>query len=178
MPLPLTASCFSTIQIGFTFLARAHPGSPGKRAVKRVYVNCNFRPTLSFRIKLYWLIGWSSCRRSRTRRATVTRMMTSSGTCRGRAASPGGVAASRSRCWCAGTSSTTRPSFRTFSTTTVRTTPVAKFTSSCRSSRYTESYRRCVIKGKVFPVLALGPELIPVQLRRQRGKGEAFPLWV
>ena len=38
MPLPLTVSCFSKIQIGRTFLALAHPGSPGKRAVKRVCV--------------------------------------------------------------------------------------------------------------------------------------------
>ena len=38
MPLPLTVSCFSKIQIGFTFLVLAHLGSPGKRAVKRV---CN-----------------------------------------------------------------------------------------------------------------------------------------
>ena len=29
MPLPLTVSCFSKIQIGFTFLVLAHPGSPG-----------------------------------------------------------------------------------------------------------------------------------------------------
>ena len=29
-PLPLTVSCFSKIQIGFTFLVLAHPGSPGK----------------------------------------------------------------------------------------------------------------------------------------------------
>jgi len=36
MPLPLTVSCFSTIQIGFTFLVPAHLGSPGQRAVKRV----------------------------------------------------------------------------------------------------------------------------------------------
>ena len=36
MPLPLTVSCFSEIQIGFTFPVPAHPGSPGKRAVKRV----------------------------------------------------------------------------------------------------------------------------------------------
>ena len=36
MPLPLTVSCFSRIQISFTFLVPAHPGSPGKRAVKRV----------------------------------------------------------------------------------------------------------------------------------------------
>jgi len=38
MPLPLTVSCFSKIQIGFTFLVPAHAGSPGKRAVKRVCV--------------------------------------------------------------------------------------------------------------------------------------------
>jgi len=38
MPLPLTVSCFSKIQIGFIFLVLAHPGSPGKRAVKRVCV--------------------------------------------------------------------------------------------------------------------------------------------
>jgi len=38
MPLPLTVSCFSKIQIGFTFLVPAHPGSPGKRAVKWVCV--------------------------------------------------------------------------------------------------------------------------------------------
>jgi len=30
MPLPLTVSCFSKIQIGFIFLVLAHPGSPGK----------------------------------------------------------------------------------------------------------------------------------------------------
>jgi len=36
MPLPLTVSCFSKIQIDFTFLVPAHPGSPGQRAVKRV----------------------------------------------------------------------------------------------------------------------------------------------
>ena len=36
--LPLTVSCFSKIQIGFTFLVPAHPGSPGQRAVKRVCV--------------------------------------------------------------------------------------------------------------------------------------------
>jgi len=33
MPLPLTVSCFSKIQIGFTSLVPAHPSSPGKRAV-------------------------------------------------------------------------------------------------------------------------------------------------
>ena len=40
MPLPLTTvSCFSKIQICFTFLVPAYPGSSGKRAVKRVCVS-------------------------------------------------------------------------------------------------------------------------------------------
>ena len=38
MPLPLTVSCFGKIQIGFTFLVPAGPGSPGQRAVKRMCV--------------------------------------------------------------------------------------------------------------------------------------------
>jgi len=38
MPLPLTISCFSKLQMGFTFLVPAHPGSPGQRAVKQVCV--------------------------------------------------------------------------------------------------------------------------------------------
>ena len=38
MPLPLTVSWFSKIQIGLTFLVPAHPGSPGQRAVKQVCV--------------------------------------------------------------------------------------------------------------------------------------------
>jgi len=38
MPLPLTVSCFSKIQVGFTFLVPADLGSPGQRAVKRVCV--------------------------------------------------------------------------------------------------------------------------------------------
>ena len=41
--MPLTVSCFSKIQTGFTFLVPAHPGSPGQRAVKRAYVYCNYR---------------------------------------------------------------------------------------------------------------------------------------
>jgi len=34
MPLPLSVSCSSKIQIGFTFLVPAYPGCPGKEAVK------------------------------------------------------------------------------------------------------------------------------------------------
>ena len=40
MPLPLTVSCFSKIQIGFAFLVLAHPSSPpGQRTIKRVCVD-------------------------------------------------------------------------------------------------------------------------------------------
>ena len=71
MPLPLAVSCFSKIQIGFTFLVPAYPGSPGKRAVKRVcvlgltpccgtvithcaYVVCYFRDVCPF---IYFIIA-------------------------------------------------------------------------------------------------------------------------
>ena len=42
MPLLLTVSCFSNIQIGSTFLVPAHLGSSSqeKRSVKRVCVVC------------------------------------------------------------------------------------------------------------------------------------------
>ena len=40
MPVPLSVSCFSEIQIGFTFLVPADRGSPGQRAVKRARVLC------------------------------------------------------------------------------------------------------------------------------------------
>jgi len=42
-PLPLTLSCFSKIQIGFTFLVPAHLGSPRQRAVKRVLCCCSLK---------------------------------------------------------------------------------------------------------------------------------------
>jgi len=35
MPLPLTLSCFSKIETGFTFLVLAYPGSPGKGPLNR-----------------------------------------------------------------------------------------------------------------------------------------------
>jgi len=38
MPLPLTVSCFSKIQVGFTFLILAYPRTHGKRVVERVCV--------------------------------------------------------------------------------------------------------------------------------------------
>ena len=58
MPLPLTVSSFSKVQIGFTFLLLTHLGSPGKRAVKRVCIKC---------AKIRWLynslsvcVGWQT----------------------------------------------------------------------------------------------------------------------
>ena len=48
MPLPLTVSCFSKIQIGSTFLVPAHPSSPGQRAVKRVCVIYRQSPTAAY----------------------------------------------------------------------------------------------------------------------------------
>ena len=56
MPLPLTVSCFSKIQIGSTFLVPAHPGSPGNRAVKRVCV-CVLHILFSYLLMLYWVVG-------------------------------------------------------------------------------------------------------------------------
>ena len=41
MPLPLTVPCFSKIQVGFTFLVPADPGSPGQRATKWVLLLYN-----------------------------------------------------------------------------------------------------------------------------------------
>jgi len=38
MPLLLTVSCYSKIQIVFAFLVPAYPGSPGQRAIKWVCV--------------------------------------------------------------------------------------------------------------------------------------------
>jgi len=83
MPLPLTVSCFSKIQIGFTFLVPAHPRSPGQRAVKRlcvcvcVYcvssqvrdrfalsplsVDCRGRPCAAFTFTTPLLSGKTSC---------------------------------------------------------------------------------------------------------------------
>ena len=40
MPLPLTVSCFSKIQTGFTFLVQAHLGSPGKGPLNGCVCEC------------------------------------------------------------------------------------------------------------------------------------------
>jgi len=60
MPLPLTVSFFSKIQIGFTFLVPAHPGSPGKRAVKRVCVCACVRACVRVCVCV-WDWQWKIC---------------------------------------------------------------------------------------------------------------------
>ena len=72
MPLPLTVSCFSKIQIGFTFLVPAHLGSPGKgllngcvrayvRACVRVcvrdYPGCSEKEAIKRVFCVCWLAG-------------------------------------------------------------------------------------------------------------------------
>ena len=62
MPLPLTVSCYSKIQIGFTFLVQAFLGSPGKRAVKPVCVCvcvCVCVPQWTFQFLTYATINSS-----------------------------------------------------------------------------------------------------------------------
>jgi len=71
MPLPLTVSCFSKIQIGLTFLVPAHLGSPGKRAVKRVcvfaYSSSSFvysfidfiGPSFGAVTSFIWVVDWA-----------------------------------------------------------------------------------------------------------------------
>ena len=60
MPLPLTVSCFSKIQIGFAFLVLAHLGGPGERAVKRVNGYVCIVTMLKFGMKRY-IIGCLHC---------------------------------------------------------------------------------------------------------------------
>jgi len=65
MPLPLTVSCFSKIQIGFAFLVPAHPVSPRKRAVKQVCVwllKWHLRNVSILRIRLHYSPACSSIR--------------------------------------------------------------------------------------------------------------------
>ena len=56
MPLLLTVSCSSKIQIGFTFLVLAHLGCPGHRAVKRVCVIIILRDFFNPAIVSYYIL--------------------------------------------------------------------------------------------------------------------------
>ena len=67
MPLPLTVSCFSKIQIGFTFLLPALSASPGQRAIKPVcvcvcvFVNWNQIHIVQECCLLSWIDGCRLC---------------------------------------------------------------------------------------------------------------------
>ena len=62
MPLPLSVSCFSKIQIGFTFLVPAHPGSPGQRAVKQMCVCVTYLTFARTSMRCMWsLVGLGMC---------------------------------------------------------------------------------------------------------------------
>ena len=54
MPLPLSVSCSSKIQIGFTFLVLAYPDCPGKEAVKWLYMFNPLTPLLRFVVDLLY----------------------------------------------------------------------------------------------------------------------------
>jgi len=52
MPLPLTVSCFSKIQINFTFLVPAHLGSPGKGPLNGCVCLCVRAMVMTYRQRL------------------------------------------------------------------------------------------------------------------------------
>ena len=54
MPLPLIVSCFSKIQIGFTFLVLAHLGSPGKRPLNRCVCAFKMGQEMPPKLPLTW----------------------------------------------------------------------------------------------------------------------------
>ena len=83
MPLPLTFSCFSKIQIGFTFLVLADPGSPAQRAVKRVCWCCCWglvMIVITMRVvdDYKWYIFWDTFSRSNTCRLSGVYQIVSS----------------------------------------------------------------------------------------------------
>ena len=80
MPLPLTVSCFSKIQIGFTFLVLAYPASPGKKGPLNVclcvFYDCfrgepvsSFLYCISLQVplngKMHCLFIWPLCKQYR-----------------------------------------------------------------------------------------------------------------
>jgi len=66
MPLPLSISRFSKIQIGFTFLVPAHPGSPRQRAVKWMCVCvCVCPKSVFFRVLILLIFKLSWCQNCR-----------------------------------------------------------------------------------------------------------------
>ena len=75
MPLPLAVFCFSKIQIGFTFLVPAHPGSPvpekGPLNACSLYISehqtCNFVfyfIAYLLALQCFDAVGWAAGRAS------------------------------------------------------------------------------------------------------------------
>ena len=60
MPLPLTFSCFIKIQVGFTFLLVAHPGSPGKKSLNGRVCMC-VHEEMTFKTVNYVTLHPSMC---------------------------------------------------------------------------------------------------------------------
>ena len=61
MPLPLTVSCFSKVEIGFTFLVPAHLGSPGKGPLNGCVCVCFFARMLYsiiYYLTVYFLLSF------------------------------------------------------------------------------------------------------------------------
>jgi len=56
IPLPLTVSCSSKIQIGFTFVVPAHLGCPGQRAVKLVCVCVLLYPKRTLKLRFFTIV--------------------------------------------------------------------------------------------------------------------------
>jgi len=63
MLLLLTVSCSSKIQIGFTLLVPAYPGSPGQRAVKRACM-CVINTVECYCLQCFDAVGWAAGRAS------------------------------------------------------------------------------------------------------------------
>ena len=59
MPLPLTVSCFSKIQIGFTFLVPAHPGGVCSNKTESVWENVHMITDLPTK-GIYVLSQWQT----------------------------------------------------------------------------------------------------------------------
>jgi len=75
MPLPLTVSCFSKIQIGYTFLVPAHPGSPKKGLLNGCVCVCA-RCCLSVVVCNFY----SECCASNAMHSRITRVVVTSAT--------------------------------------------------------------------------------------------------
>jgi len=52
MPLTLTVSCFTKIQIGFTFLVLAHLGSPGKGPLNGCVCSISM-PVMFYKVRVF-----------------------------------------------------------------------------------------------------------------------------